>query len=111
LYELNAGDRNSYLLDSSSAIHLKLGKSKIQADFDKLASEGFIGTIEDLNKVCHLDGSTCNVKLSNLMNLPSQWNQAFIKPKGAVLNGKKWISRFKINGSDKYSTVYVGVNV
>ena len=69
------------------AIHNAFGKWKTQVDFDRLFLEGFEGTIEDLNNVCHLDDNLKNVKLSNLMNLPSQWNLAFIKPKGGILNG------------------------
>ena len=51
-----------------------------------------MGKIDDLDKVCHLDDNPHNVKLSNLMNLPSQWNDAFKKPKGGVLSGHRWLT-------------------
>jgi hypothetical protein len=107
LYEENAGLNNGYLWASNSKIHIELGKWMKQAGLDLLVSEGFTGIIDDLNAVAHLDDNTFNVKLSNLMNLPSQWNKAFAKPKEAKRAGEKLYTQFRINGSDQYSTVVV----
>ena len=107
LFEKNIGDNKGYLYAGASTIHSKFGEWKKQADFELLFSEGFTGTIDDLDKVCHLDDNPYNVKLSNVMNLPSQWNQAFKKPKGGTLVGKKWTLQVRINNSDRYTAVTV----
>ena len=100
-------NNSGYLCIAGSGIHLLLGRSKIQAEFDAFVVEGFTGGIDDLDVVAHLDDDKLNCNFSNLMNMPFAWNLNLKKVNGAKPNGKKWLCQLVIAESNTYNTVSV----
>jgi len=93
-----------YIGGTGTDIHVLLGRSKLQKDFEKFKAEGFTGTIQDLDAVAHLDDDKWNCNIGNLMNMPEAWNYNLKKVKGANKKRKKWICQLVIAESKTFNT-------
>ena len=97
----------AYIHYGKDALHSVLGAALKQKHFDYLVKRGFTGSIDNLTDVSHLDDNALNNNTSNLLNLPSAWNQNLKKAKGANPKGKKFYQQVSIAESDRYNTVSV----